>query len=171
MNPGSAMNNLIPLVTATPQQVEGVRVRVLNQTGKLPHPKSAYLIAVTGHILEEYKQFGKVTVRQVYYQLVSRGVIENSKRSYQNYVHLLTTGRKGGVIPWDAFEDRVRMFYPEAKPNYSIDEESSPEDALREWLQYILDRKFADYFGVCKWKDQEHHVELWIEKEALAGFL
>ncbi len=167
----NAANNLIPLVTATAQEVESVRSQISNKTGKLPHPKSARLIAVTRHILEEYKQFGKVTVRQVYYQLVTRQVIENSRASYQAYDTMLTTGRKGGVIPWDAFEDRARMFYGEPKPRYDIFAEGDPEGSLKHWFRCALNPKVTLDYGICRWKGQCHYVEVWVEKDALAGFL
>jgi hypothetical protein len=162
---------LIHLLTATEQEVEEVRNLIADKIGKRPHPESAYLIAVIARILEEHKQYGKLTVRQVYYQLVSRGVIENSKSSYQKYVHHLTTGRKGGVIPWDAFEDRTRMFYKEPLPKYNISNESGPQDALKDWFRYALNPKVSTEYDLSRWKDQPDYVELWVEKDALAGFL
>ena len=173
MIPGAAPinGNLMPLVTATPAEVEAVRVQISNQVGMKPHRKSAHLIAVIQHILEEYTRFGKVTVRQVYYQLVSRGVIKNSEKSHNNYGHHLTTGRKGGVIRWDAFEDRARIFYGEPKPKYDISNEVDPQDALVDWFRYALNPKVASEYGICRWNGQSHYVEVWVEKDALAGFL
>lgn len=71
---------LIHLLTTTEQEIEKVRDEITDKIGKRPHPESARLIAVIRRILEEHKQYGRLTVRQVYYQLVSRGVIENSKK-------------------------------------------------------------------------------------------
>jgi hypothetical protein len=98
-------------------------------------------------------------------------VIENSKLSYQKYVHHLTTGRKGGVIPWDAFEDRTRMFYKEPLPKYDIGNESDPQDALKDWFRYALNPKVSTEYDLSSWKDQPYYIELWVEKDALAGFL
>jgi hypothetical protein len=162
---------LIHRITLAEQEVEEVRYLIADKIGKRPHPESAHLIAVIRRILEEHKQFGKLTVRQVYYQLVSRGVIENSKSSYQKYVNHLTTGRKGGVIPWDAFEDRTRMFYKEPLPRYDLSNESDPQDALKSWFRYALNPKVSTEYDLSRWKDQPYYVELWVEKDALAGFL
>ena len=162
---------LIHLLTATEGEVEEVRNLIADEIGKRPHPESARLIAVIKRILEEHSQYGKLTVRQVYYQLVSRGVIENSKASYQKYVHHLTTGRKGGVIPWDAFEDRTRMFYEEPLPEYDISSESDPKDALKSWFRYALNPKVSTRYNLSRWDEQPCYIELWIEKDALAGFL
>jgi hypothetical protein len=165
-----AKDNLIPQMTASKEVVEAVRTIIAEMTGKRPHRKTAFLIAVIRQILEEHKQYGKLTVRQVYYQLVSRNVIENSKASYQNYDHHLTTGRKGGVIPWDAFEDRARTFHKEPLPRYNISEED-PKEALKSWFTYALNPRVSDQYNLSKWKGQPYFVELWVERDALAGFL
>lgn len=164
---------LIHLLTTTEQEIEKVRDEITDKIGKRPHPESARLIAVIRRILEEHKQYGRLTVRQVYYQLVSRGVIENSKKSYQRYDHHLTTGRKGGVIPWDAFEDRARMFYKEPLPSstYNILKKKNEQDALKSWLKYVFNPDISEYYELPKWENQSHYVELWVEKDALAGFL
>jgi hypothetical protein len=165
-------DKLIPLLTPTKKETEAIRMMIWDKIGIKPHPKTAYLIAAITWILGEHKQYGKLTVRQVYYQLVSRAVIENSKKSYQNYVHHLTTGRKGGAIPWDAFEDRARMFYKEPLPTSMYDiRKRSGEDALKNWFRYILDPDISEYHKLPKWQNQPYFVELWVEKDALAGFL
>lgn len=163
--------NLIRPLTATELEISTVQSEIEGKIGKKVQHKTAFLIAVIVRILEDNKQFGKVTVRQVYYQLVSRGVIENSKESYQNYVHHLTTGRKGGVVPWDAFEDRTRMFYKEPSPRYSIVDEPDAHDALKDWFRYALNPRVSKEYDLARWKGQPCYVELWVEKDALAGFL
>jgi hypothetical protein len=75
------------------------------------------------------------------------------------------------VIPWDAFEDRARFFHKASKPTHDILTEDSPEEALVNWFRYALDPGVAKEYGVCKWLGQPYSVELWVEKDALAGFL
>jgi hypothetical protein len=163
---------LIHLLTATEQEVEEVRDVIWDKIGKRPHPESSYLIAVIRRILEEHKQYGKLTVRQVYYQLVSRGTIENSPKSYKRYVNHCTTGRKGGVIPWDAFEDRTRTFHNEPVPESMYDIGLKEEkEAIKSWFKYVLNPKMSEYYELYKWENQPCFVELWVEKDALAGFL
>jgi len=163
-------DKLIPQMRVSEQEIESIRVEITDKIGKRPHPKTAYLIAFISRILEEHKQYGKLTVRQVYYQLVTRAVIENSKSSYQSYVHHLTTGRKAGVIPWDAFEDRARTFHKEPLPKYNILEED-PEEAMKSWFTYALNPGVSKEYDLSKWEGQSYFVELWVEKDALAGFL
>jgi hypothetical protein len=48
----------------------------------------------------------RLTVRQLYYQCVTRGWIENNEREYQKIIRLLTDEREAGLFDWDAIEDR-----------------------------------------------------------------
>jgi hypothetical protein len=164
-------NEIISLLSVTEEEIETVRYVIKERMDTKVHHKTASLIAVISRILEENKQYGRVTVRQVYYQLVSRNVIKNSQESYQMYDRHLTTARKAGVIPWDVFEDRARMFYREPAPQYDIMNEPDPEHALGGWFRYALHPKVSVEYDMAKWEGQPYFVELWVEKDALAGFL
>lgn len=107
-------------------------------------------------IIEEYCTQGYIlTLRQLYYQLVSRGIIENKVAEYRNLSAILGKGRMAGIVDWDAIEDRTRSpMIP-----YSAD---NPRDAIHDIIsQYRVDRM----------KDQDVYLECWIEKDALSGVL
>lgn len=109
-----------------------------------------------GEIVDDYQQQGlKLSARQLYYVFVSRGLIANSVNEYKKLTSLLTDARYNGLIDWDAIEDRGRV--PET-PSQWKDPASLMESALR---AYRLPR----------WNGQEKYVELWVEKQALAGVL
>lgn len=107
-------------------------------------------------IIEEYQADGYVlTLRQLYYQLVSRDIIPNKQNEYNNLSKLLKEGRMAGVVDWDAIEDRLRQPYTPA----SFD---SPKDVIGAAInQYQLPRM----------KDQDNYIEVWVEKDALSGVL
>jgi hypothetical protein len=44
----------------------------------------------------------------LYYQLVARGFIENSDRSYKRLGDLVSNARLAGLIDWDMIKDRNR---------------------------------------------------------------
>jgi len=75
------------------------------------HAKTLAMLDVAQEVLRETHP---MTVRQVYYQLVSRQVIENNRGQYQAVSNLLRDARKDGVIPWDWIEDRTRRPRPVA---------------------------------------------------------
>lgn len=56
-------------------------------------------------ILEEYEDRGltPISLRQLYYQLVSRGVIANKDTEYKKIGRLMA-----GIVDWDLIEDRLR---------------------------------------------------------------
>src|SRR2546423_12850266 len=69
------------------------------------HEKTQNLIATARAILAEPHP---MTVRQVYYQLVSRQVIKNNRCQYQAVSKALVAARQEGLIPWGWIEDRLR---------------------------------------------------------------
>ena len=60
-------------------------------------------------ILNDYSAQGyQLSLRQLYYQLVSKNIVPNSERSYNNIGNLVSKGRNAGVIDWDMIVDRGR---------------------------------------------------------------
>ena len=107
-------------------------------------------------IIAEYLAMDlRLTLRQLYYQLVSRNVIRNSQKEYKNLGHLVSEARLAGRVDWDAIEDRVRV--PRAPSEFNN-------------LQELVAAAVASY-RLPRWDGQEKYVELWVEKDALAGVL
>lgn len=94
-----------------------------------------------------------MTVRQVYYQLVSRQVIENNRGQYQAVSNLLVDARKDGAIPWEWIEDRLRR--PRAVPMWD-DLSDFAETARKAYRRDV-------------WATQPAYLEVWLEKDALSG--
>lgn len=107
-------------------------------------------------IIDEYYAQGyELTLRQVYYQLVARGHIPNSERSYKNLGNLISDARLAGLIDWNAITDRTRNL----RRNSHWE---TPEDVIESAkYSYMLDR----------WKKQPKYVEVWVEKDALIGIV
>ena len=113
-------------------------------------------IELCNQIIEDYQGQGlRLTLRQLYYQLVTRNAIPNIERSYKNLSTLVSDARLSGLMDWDAIEDRVRQ---PRRQNEFTNLRDLTEAAIR---SYRLPR----------WHGQEHYVELWVEKDALAGVL
>lgn len=113
-------------------------------------------ISQVNQIVAEYQAMGfAMTLRQVYYQMVARGLLDNKKTEYDNLGSLVSTARLAGLIDWTAIEDRTRR----VKYHASWDDP-----------QEILQGSAAGY-RENPWKDQEAYIEVWIEKEALVGVI
>jgi hypothetical protein len=113
-------------------------------------------IATCNQIIEEYLgQALRLTLRQLYYQLVTRNVIANVEREYKNLSTLVSDARLAGLMDWAAIEDRVRR--PHVQPQF---------ENLGELVDAALDS-----YRLPRWRGQDVYVELWVEKDALAGVL
>jgi hypothetical protein len=111
-------------------------------------------IETANSIIDEYQAAGYIlTLRQLYYQFVARGLIENSERSYKNLGGLIADGRAAGYIDWDGIEDRGRGVKP-----WLIQEDE--QEVFKD-----VERGFA----LDRWERQNTYVEVWVEKEALAS--
>lgn len=120
------------------------------------HNKNKEKLIVVNGIVEEY--FGEgytLTLRQLYYLMVSQGLIPNTPIEYEKLGSLLVRGRMAGVVDWSAIEDRVRAPF---LPYWTTDPDGAMKDIIN---SYRLNRQ----------KGQEVYIELWVEKDALSGFL
>src|SRR5215831_12213193 len=60
-------------------------------------------------ILEEYAAQGyDLTLRQLYYQFVSRDLIPNRQSEYKRLGGIINDARLAGLVDWDAIVDRTR---------------------------------------------------------------
>lgn len=63
---------------------------------------SLQLIGTASSIVEEYEADGyELTLRQLYYQLVARGYIENTMNSYKRVGSIINDARLAGLIDWN----------------------------------------------------------------------
>ncbi len=107
-------------------------------------------------IVEEFqRQSYRMTLRQLYYQLVSRDIIPNHQKEYAKLSTLLTEARMFGLIDWDFIEDRIRV------PKKHGEWDDIPDIVNSAIASYRRDR----------WQDQDNYVEVWVEKDALSGVL
>ena len=92
---------------------------------------SAAKLLKVKEILEDYGNQGYVlTLRQLYYQLVSRNVIPNNIKEYSKLSYLLVKARMGGEIDWSAIEDRLRR---PSLPYWVMDIEDALSDTVKQY--------------------------------------
>ncbi len=118
--------------------------------------RSLALIEKCNVVIADYQAQGfTLTLRQLYYQMVARGIIPNKYTEYKNLGELLKNARLTGLVDWNAIEDRTRNV---EHPNTW----RQPQDVLR---------AVADQYKENPWLEQDFHVEVWIEKDALIGVI
>jgi hypothetical protein len=107
-------------------------------------------------ICAEYAAQGfDLTLRQLYYQFVSRGLIANKMSEYKRLGDIINDARLAGAMDWDYIVDRTRNLRD-----------------LAHWRspQEILSAVAAQY-RTERWARQPEMVEVWIEKDALIGVI
>lgn len=107
-------------------------------------------------VVEDYGQQGyRLTLRQLYYQLVATAILENVQKNYAKLSDILGEARMSGLVDWEIIEDRTRV------PKFP-NEFANIADGIGTLIgAYRLDR----------WLGQENYVEVWVEKDALSGVL
>lgn len=107
-------------------------------------------------IVQEYQQRGLLmSLRQLYYQLVSRNIIRNHISEYAKLSKLLKEGRMAGIVDWAAIEDRLR----------TAESPASWESPLK-----AMEALIAQYERP-RMEGQSNYLEVWVEKDALSGVL
>lgn len=107
-------------------------------------------------ILNEYAEQGyDLTLRQLFYQHVARGLIPNTERSYKRLGSIVNDARLAGYIDWDSIIDRTR----------NVREVTHWRDP-----EHIINGA-ARSFRRALWEAQGDYVEVWIEKDALVGVI
>ena len=123
------------------------------------NPKAETLATIVhaDTIMKEYSEKWRIrlTLRQLYYQLVSRDIIPNSLRSYSRLGDIVSKGRLAGYLDWSMIEDRIRI--PKANQHWNS-------------AAQIL-RSAASSFYKDRWEGQENYVEVWCEKDAVSNII
>jgi hypothetical protein len=114
------------------------------------------LLGAANQIIESYETRGySLTLRQLYYQFVARGLFANKQANYDLLGNVINDGRMAGLVSWTAIEDRTRGLR-------GLQSYSTPAAAVREMrVRYRRD----------KWETQPWRPEVWVEKDALVGVI
>jgi len=119
-------------------------------------PATQRVIDDANNIIASYQAQGfTLTLRQLYYQFVARGLIANKQTEYKRLGSIIDDARMAGALDWDAIEDRTRRL----QEYRTFD---SPAEAARDTAKYYLEQL---------WDDQPTYIEVWIEKDALLGVI
>jgi hypothetical protein len=117
---------------------------------------SLALIEQANAIIAEYAAQGfDLTLRQLFYQFVSRDLIANRQAEYKRLGGIVNDARLAGLIDWSAIVDRTRNLQQNAHWR-------NPRDIVE---------ACAQQFQIDKWAAQRYRPEVWIEKDALIGVI
>ena len=111
--------------------------------------------AIKGAIYAFAEAGRPVTVRQTFYGLEVAGIIEKTEAEYGTIKRLSSLMRRHGELPYEWFSDATRWM---RKPQTWTGMRLMLEETARTYRRAL-------------WDDQRSYVEIWCEKEALAGVI
>lgn len=132
------------------------KIKITLDTNRVWEAEKQDIVDAIVDICNEYDDNGDIlTLRQLYYQLVSKDLIPNHDTVYKKIGSIKDDIVYSGMVDWDVFEDRgrvpIRAYY-----------ERGVKEALEFTKRgYKLDRQ----------TDQPIHIEVWTEKDAISGLL
>lgn len=92
-----------------------------------------------------------MSLRQVYYQFVTKNWLKNKQSEYSRLGGILSDGRIAGLVSWEAMEDRERQLMGR-----------NTWDSIPSFL-----RGMKPKFALDLWANQDWRPEVWIEKKSL----
>jgi hypothetical protein len=107
------------------------------------------------HLFEIVSSMKPMTVRQVYYQATVRDIVEKTEAGYTKVQTDLVLMRKAGALPYDWLADNTRW---QRKPRTFASIQQALDDTAR-------------FYRKALWADADCYVEVWLEKDALAGVI
>jgi len=136
---------------------------------------SLQIVDTVNRILNDYRRQGySLTVRQIYYQMISKDLFpdswidiaynrkknlpdntKNTEKSYDKLQGIIGDARMAGYIDWNMIVDRTR----DRVSNNHFTSPSQVIDSSSYW--YTTDH----------WRGQSWHIEVMVEKQALEGIL
>ena len=115
----------------------------------------ADLGVLDAHIAYTVKREAPMTVRQLYYRLVSAGVIDKTEQEYNRVGRQLLKLRRERAVRYGDIADGARTTWRQT--TYS-----GVQDAVDEW---------AAVYRRGLWNESPYHVQVWAEKDALTNIL
>ena len=127
-----------------------------------PTDETLELVAYARKVIDDFHARGyQLTLRQVYYQLVSVNALPNTEASYRRLSQVLDRARWAGLIEMDALYDAGRQ--PEIPSTWA-----TPAAALESLAQQYRTDPWAED---GKYGEPPRRVEVWAEKDAVKSVL
>jgi len=112
--------------------------------------------------LDVFQQYDTaITLRQLYYRLVSRFLIPNTINSYKRLSRIMVKAREDGDVPINCLEDRSRRVLGRGDLGYN-----SAEEYLKKKITTLQDSWKS--FTMPMWDEQPKNVMISLEKDALS---
>lgn len=115
-----------------------------------PQSKTRVLLEQAQAVLDEYRDYWPLTIRQIFYRMVGAHGYDKTETAYNRLCHHLANARRGKLIPFTAIRD-------DGVTTWSMDHFDDRDDFLRHV------RELGEGYTRNKLAGQEVHIEVWCE--------
>jgi hypothetical protein len=125
---------------------------------KVGRPRGALgqtALAIRDEVESLTEEYDQMAVRQAYYALTVRGVVEKTEAAYRQVQRQILSMRREGILPWSFIADGTRW---QRKPETWDDVNDALNQVKRTYRRNL-------------WRSQHIRVEVWLEKDALASIV
>lgn len=123
-----------------------------------PREDTMVVLQAVAHVLNEYGEYGPMTVRQVFYRLVGEFGYSKTERAYKRLAEYLVKARRSGLIPFGSIRD-----------------DGSTQSGAAGWQSrqsfWKGVRSTADDFMLDHQDGQPQRIELWCEAAGMVPML
>jgi hypothetical protein len=112
-------------------------------------------LAIRGAVHELTELYDRMTVRQVFYALETRGIVAKTEGGYRQVQQQVLKMRLDGLLPWSFITDGTRW---QRKPRSYADADSYLDQMVRAYRRDL-------------WQEHDVRIEVWLEKDALADVI
>jgi hypothetical protein len=110
-------------------------------------------IAIRNAVINLTDEYEVMTVRQAFYALTVRGIVEKTEAGYRQVQRQILAMRREGKLSWSFIADNTRW---QRKPSTHLDREHFLRAVARGYRRNL-------------WQRQNVRIEIWLEKDALAA--
>lgn len=122
-------------------------------------PSYEQLVEASLQIFTQYDS--PITLRQLYYRLVAKKIIDNTINNYKRLSRIIVKAREKRDVPINCLEDRSRRILGRGDSGYY-----TAEDYLKTKIEIL--RESWKTFSMPMWEDQIYWVLISLEKDALS---
>lgn len=118
-------------------------------------PRSDKRLRVVGRAQQHLDPKRPMTLRHLFYLLISDGLLENNPKSYADLSNWICDARMEGLVPFKSIVDGIRHTIKPSSWSGLADFTETVQDAYRKDL----------------WQQQPDYLEFWFEKDAIIGVI
>jgi hypothetical protein len=122
---------------------------------KRPRSTATEMGEFASQLISLLQAMNPMTVRQVFYQATVRNYVDKTEAGYDRVQRMLVKLRRSEVVPYGWVADNTRW-------QRRVRTYSGPAEALE---------RTAELYRKALWADLDQRVEIWLEKDALAGVI